>query len=224
MPDALVPLASPPTAHYYACRHDRRRRQVARHSLGTSDPEQAEILFHRYVAEHAELRDADPRGVTVAEVIERYWLQHGQRLAGADVSAARSATASRACRRPAVAELTPQRQQVFVERLRARGLADPYIKRTLGALRAAVAVPTSAASYLGPVYHHGRPRRFRPRERVLEIAELAALWRAVDSAALARWVMLLLGTGARPGALAELTAGQVDILRRRIDLHPPGAP
>ena len=36
--------------------------------------------------------------------------------------------------------------------------------------------------------------------------------------------MLLLGTGARPGALADLTAGQIDILRRRIDLHPLGAP
>ena len=35
---------------------------------------------------------------------------------------------------------------------------------------------------------------------MLEIAELAALWRAVDSAALARFLMLLLGTGARPGA------------------------
>ena len=59
---------------------------------------------------------------------------------------------------------------------------------------------------------------------MLEIAELVALWRAVDSTALARWLMLLLGTGARPGALAALTAGQVDVLRRRIDLQPPGAP
>ena len=64
----------------------------------------------------------------------------------------------------------------------------------------------------------------RPRERVLEIAELAAFWRAVDSARWPASPMLLLGTGARPGALADLTAGQIDILRRRIDLHPLGAP
>ena len=55
---------------YYACRHNRQRRQVDRHSLGTSDPDEAEIAFHRYVAQHDELRNADPGAITVATVID----------------------------------------------------------------------------------------------------------------------------------------------------------
>jgi hypothetical protein len=74
-----------PNGRYYACRHDQRRRQVERYALGTADPEQAELAFHRFVVERAELRDAAPEAVTVAQLVERYWLQHGQHLAGADV-------------------------------------------------------------------------------------------------------------------------------------------
>jgi integrase len=182
-------------------------------------------LFHRYVADNAELRDADPRGIAVAEMVERYWLQHGQHLAGHDVQR----RALRYCVEElgdlTLAELTPQRQQVFVQRLRARGHGDPYVKRTFGALRAALGRAHRRGEVTSvPYIITGDLADSRPRERVLEIAELGAFWRAVGSEALARWTMLLLGTGARPGALAWLTAGQVDILRRRINLHPPGAP
>jgi integrase len=214
-----------PNGRYYACRHDRRRRQVERHSLRTDDPERAEIAFHRFAVEHEELRDADPRAVTVAQIVERYWLQHGQHLAGADVQRRALRYCVEGLGDLTVAELTPQRQQAFVEQRRARGDLDPYIKRTLGALRAA----------LGRAYKHGELTTVpyiitgdladsRPRERVLEVSELVEFWRAIDSTALARWFMLLLGTGARPGTLVRLTPYQIDVVRRRIDLQPPGAP
>jgi integrase len=213
------------TGYFYACHHDRRRRQVARHSLGTKDPERAETLFHRFAVEHGELRDADPRGVTVAQIVERYWLQHGQHLAGADVQRRALRYCVESLGDLTVAELTPQRQQMFVTQLRERGQSDPYIKRTLGALRATISRAYKRGEVTSvPYIITGDPADSQPRERVLEIAELAAFWRAVDSPALARFVMLLLGTGARPGALVALTAGQIDVLRRRIDLHPPGAP
>jgi integrase len=210
---------------YYACRHDQRRRQVERHALGTDEPERAEILFHRFVAEHADVRDADPRQLTVAQVVERYWLQHGQRLAGADVQRRALRYCVEGLGDLTLAELTPQRQQAFVARLTARGYGQPYIKRTLGALRAALGRAYRRGEVTStPYIITGDLADSRPRERVLEIAELGAFWRAIDSDALARWTMLLLGTGGRPRALAELTAGQVDVLRRRIDLHSPGAP
>ena len=99
---------------------------------------EAEALFHQFVVEHDELRDADPRGVTVAQIVERYWLQHGQHLAGADVQRRALRYCVEGLGDLTVAELTPQRQQVFVTRMRERGQGDPYIKRTLGALRAAL--------------------------------------------------------------------------------------
>ena len=128
--------------------------------LGTSDPDEAEIAFHRYVAQHDELRAADPGAITVAAVIERYWLHHGERLAGADVQR----RALRYCLEGlgdfTLAELTPSRQQIFVEQLRGRGYGDPYIKRTLGAAGRRFRLGLQARrADLGPVHHHGRPRR-----------------------------------------------------------------
>jgi integrase len=214
-----------PNGRYYACRYDRRRHQVARHALGTDDPQQAEDLFHLFVVEHSELRAADPGRLTVSQVIERYWVQHAQHRAGADVQNRALRYCIEGLGDYTVAELTPQRQQAFVERQRARGHQDPYIKRTMGALRAA----------LGRAYRRGEVTSVpyiitndladsRPRDRVLEMEELVAFNRAIDSTALARWFMLLLGTGARPGVLVKLTPFQIDIVRRRIDLQPPGAP
>jgi integrase len=214
-----------PNGRYYACRHDQLRRQVERHALGTDDPEQADLRFHRFVVEHAELRHADPGSVTLAQVIERYWLQHGQGLAGADVQRRALRYCVEGLGGLAVAELTPQRQQAFVARLRDRGHGDPYVKRTLGALRAALSRSYKRGEITSiPYIITGDLADSAPRERVMEVAELAALWRAVDSEALGRWLTLLLGTGARPGALVALRAGQIDLLRRRIDLHPRGAP
>jgi integrase len=213
-----------PNGRYYACRHDPRRRQVERHALRTDDPERAEILFHRYVAEHAEHRDANPGSVTVAQLVERYWLNHGQHLAGADVQRRALRYCVEGLGDLTVAELTPQRQQSFVEQLRGRGLGDPYIKRTLGAARAALGWSYKRGEITSvPYVITGDLADSSPRERVLEIEELVGFYRAIDSTALARWFMLLLGTGGRPGSLVELTAGQVDVLRRRIDLHPLGA-
>jgi integrase len=213
-----------PNGRYYACRHDRRRRQVERHALGTGDPEQAELAFHRYVAEHGEIRNADTGAVTLATVIERYWLQHGQHVAGADVQRRALRYCTEGLGDFTIAELTPTRQQAFVEQLRDRGYGDPYIKRTLGAARAALGWAYKRGELTSvPYIITGDLDDSRPRERVLELEELVSFWRAIDSTALARWFMLLLGTGARPGVVARLTPYQIDILRRRIDLHPPGA-
>jgi hypothetical protein len=191
-----------PNGRFYACRHDPRRRQVERHALRTDNPERAEILFHRYVAEHGELRDAQPGSVTVSQVAQRYWLHHGQYLAGADVQRRALKYCVEGLGDLTLAELTPQRQQVFVEQLRARGYGDPYVKRTLGAVRAAFGWAHKRGEVTSvPYVITGDLADSRPRERVLEIEELVAF----DRAALARWWMLMLGTGGRPGTLANLT-------------------
>jgi hypothetical protein len=212
-----------PNGRFYACRHDRAARQVRRHALGTSDAVEAETLFHRYVVEHAELRAASPDQMTVATCIERYWLQHGQHVVGADVQR----RALRSCLEEfgplTVAELTPATQQAFIHRQKASGHGEPYIKRTLGAVRAALGWVYKRAELTAvPYILTGELRDSQPRERVLEVEELVALWQAIDNLPLARFLALLVGTAGRPGAVVDLTPYQVDVLRRRIDLQPPG--
>ena len=61
------------------------------------------------------------------------------------------------------------------------------------------------------------------RDRVLEIEELARMWAlaAAEPHYLSMFLLLALGTGARPGTVLDLTREQVNLERGFIDLNPP---
>jgi integrase len=210
---------------WYVCRHDTTRRQVGRRSLGTSDPDEAEAAFHRFVVEHAELKDARADRMTLAAAVEKYWIAHGQHVAGADTQRLALRRCVEALGDLTIAELTPEAQMVFVTALRAKGDQDSYIKRTLGAARTAVRWLYKRGKLSSvPYFVMSELKDSRPRERVLELDELQALWRQLGDLPLRRFVAILIGTGARPGAVVNLTVHQIDMVRKRIDLQPPGKP
>ena len=60
------------------------------------------------------------------------------------------------------------------------------------------------------------------RERTLTVAELAKLWDAEMPAHVRTFLALMIGTGARPEALLELTRFQCDLDSGSINLNPPG--
>lgn len=60
------------------------------------------------------------------------------------------------------------------------------------------------------------------RERVATPVELAALFDAVQSESVFRWLIVALNTGARPEAAIELSGTQCDVANRIVDLNPPG--
>src|SRR5262245_5682758 len=68
---------------YCACWFDKRSRQTRRTSLGARDLREAEIALARFVTQHGAIRNADPKVITFAQILERYWHQHGQRLRAA---------------------------------------------------------------------------------------------------------------------------------------------
>ena len=59
---------------------------------------------------------------------------------------------------------------------------------------------------------------------MLEIEELARLWSAAahEPHYVSMFLLLALGTGARPGTILDLTREQVNVERGYIDLNPPG--
>ena len=67
-----------------ACWYSARARQTIRRSLGTKDFLTAQIELARFVARHADIRNADPASLTVAQVLERYWHHHAKDLPSAD--------------------------------------------------------------------------------------------------------------------------------------------
>ena len=61
-----------------------------------------------------------------------------------------------------------------------------------------------------------------PKGRALEIEEMACLFRHADQHHLKLFILLLMGTLARPQAIVELEFGQIDFKRRIIELNPEG--
>ena len=106
-------------------------------------------------------------------------------------------------------------------RMTTDGYQRGTIKRVLGTVKAAVQW----------AWKNGELERPIPfltvqdgpgRERLLEAAELAALWDGAEQPHLQMFIMLLLGTAGRPAAVLELTRERCDLDRRLIDLNPAG--
>ena len=106
-------------------------------------------------------------------------------------------------------------------RMTTDGYQRGTIKRVLGTVKAAVQW----------AWKNGELERPIPfltvqdgpgRERLLEAAELAALWDGAEQPHLQMFIMLLLGTTGRPAAVLELTRERCDLDRRLIDLNPAG--
>jgi hypothetical protein len=192
-------------------------------SLGTDDFERGKLALARWVIEHADLPSRDPRAVTLAVVFQRYHEHHGRHVVGDGQQRRNLFLMLERLPGVTVAELTTDRQRRLVRDLRAAGYADGTIKRILGAGKAActwawkrgdiAAAPPFLSIADGP-----------PRERVLSIAELAALWDAAETDYMRAFLLLLIGTAARPKPVLELTRFQCDLDRRLIDLNPPGRP
>jgi len=122
-----------------------------------------------------------------------------------------------------VSEVTAERVRQFVAALRGQGLSDGYIRRVLANGAAALNRAHREGEIAAvPHINLSLAPEGEPRERVLTVAEMAALFVAADFDHLYTYLMLAVGTAARPNALLRLTVDQIDGARRLIRLQPPG--
>ena len=159
--------------------------------------------------------------MTLAQVLDRYNTQHAANLPSKD-------SADKAVRRwveffgvATLSELTVHRQEEFVADLRRQGLADGTIKRTLGVGTAALNRAHERGELLA-VPHIITVEGSQPRDLVLDVEDLRCFWQAIEEPHLRHYFVLLVGTGARPSAVLDLTKFQVDLPRRLLDLNPAG--
>ena len=101
------------------------------------------------------------------------------------------------------------------------GARDGTVKRIMGITKAAVNWAWQNGQLKAHVPFRPLPEG-QPRERILSIEELARLWSAEMPAHLRMFLLLLMGTAARPQAVLELTRFQCDLERGLIDLNPRG--
>lgn len=204
---------------------DARARQTRRASLGTSDHQLARVRLAEWYVENAQLKDESPAEVPVATILRRYYSEHGSLIAS-------RATQKRACDLwmeffgdATVAELSIARQEAFVAWLRARALADGYVRRVLGVGKAALnrayqRQELASAPYIkldladpGEAFEH-----------TAELEQLAAFLNAVPEHLdhVFAYVMVRLTTLCRGDAARDLTRFQVHDAAGFVKLNPPG--
>jgi integrase len=204
--------------------YDAATRQTKRASLGTDDFPAAKVALAEWVVRHAKLSKQAPEATPFEQVLVRYWHRHGSTLKSKEVTEIALAYWSEFFAGSVVAEVTKPRQREFVEWLRARRsppLSDGYIKRILGVAAAALNDAHKEGELLAVPYI--LPGEDAPaRDRVLTLAESAALWLATELPHERMMLALLYGTLARPEAALELRREFVDFDRGLIAQNPPG--
>ena len=210
--------------NWCACFYDgaSRGRNIRRVSLGTCDLEDAKLALARFVVEHEQARDVDPRDQLLATVFQRYHVRHGARIVGG-VEQGRSLALvlERAGEAMTVEQFNLGEQERVVDAMKRAGYAAGTIKRAMGAAKAAIQWNFDH-EFAARVPAFLKLSDGEPRDRVLSIDEMAAFWDACSPPHVRTFFLLLLGTAARPGAVLDLTRFQCDVERRLIDLNPPG--
>ena len=197
--------------------HGRQRRAA----LGTRDLPGAEQAFARWVAVEGEVKEAAPALMPLAQVFLRYHELHASRLPSAAEQRRHLAYWLEHFGEARVDQAGVTAQERFVAALVDKGYSSGYVKRIL-ATGAAALRWSYRRGELASIPHVVTVPDSLPRERIFQRAELVAFWDAIEDDELARWVMLMLNTGCRPGAAFELMSDQVDLARRRIDLNQRG--
>lgn len=220
MPDfALVKIRTSPNWYIQWFEHGHSQRASTR----TPDRAAAESILAAFRLVKGDVR---PDELTIPQVLGWYWDSHAKNLMRPD-----SAELSIRYLKPffgatLAADLTLEMQEAYVADRRDAGAGDESIRRDLSVLSAAM---NRAVKYKRLAH---RPPALTltpapPRERWLTRKEVAALLRQMRGKRQAHVLLftrLALYTGARTGAILDLTWDRVDFDAGLIDYRKPGRP
>lgn len=199
------------------------RQVTRRRSLTAGSRDEAEQALVRFADARATLSLEPAEQITVSTLATRYLEGHAKHLASAEAAAHHHRHIVAGLGRKTLAELRIGTQERFIADLRERGLSDGYISRILSDLRAAVMRAWKRQEIDRPIHIMDVPRG-PGRDRVLELDELARLWAcaATEPHYVSMFLLLAIGTAARPGTVLDLTREMTNLDRGYIDLNPPG--
>lgn len=185
-------------------------RRTRRRSLGTRDRQEAEIAFHAYLAESR--RTARPGRVTVADCLAGY-IEATPKVAGRKALSWFGPKLPEHIDRAACEDYATSRAAV--------GIRPKTIHTELGLLRSAL-IWAEREKWIDKAPFIHRPDPGQPRDRWLNREEAERLKAGCVMPHVRLFVEIALATGARPGAILDLTWPQVSFDLGRIDFNPPG--
>lgn len=169
--------------------------------------------------------DAEPvADLTIPQLLDWYWESHAKGLMRPDSASLAIRYLKAGFGSTAALSLTLDMQETYRDLRRAAGAGDESIRRDLSVLSAALkrAVKRKRLAFCPPIFTM-TPNA--PRERWLTRDEVAGLFRALRGKR-QRHVLLFcrlaLYTGARTGAILDLTWDRVDFGSGLIDFRKPG--
>lgn len=196
-------------------------RRSYRRSTRTTDRREAELVLAAFLLEVNKPKEAKQEEVGIASVLQDYYDEYAQHKAShvqADIAVKRLTeffgTAT-------VAAVTQEAQDRYIAQRRKDGVRDETISRELSVLRAALNRAVKYGRLLNAPFVKSLPKA-EPRQRVLTREEAARLLRACRDLHLRLFVRLALYTGARRGAILDLTWDRVDFRNRLIRFPKDG--
>ncbi len=207
------------------CWFDPDTRQTRFASLGTTDRAEAEMRLARWIVEHGPARDERPNDATIDAIMVRHMTQHvlPKKIRSGNAVATSMAYWRHFYSGATLSEVTPDRQRAFAAWLRSEGKADGYIRRIVADGKSAISHAWKRGELASvPYIDLSVAPEGEARDRILSLEEMAALWNAIESPHLRIYVLLSLGTMARPEAITDLTTRAVDWNSGTINLLPTG--
>ena len=195
--------------------------QKRRRATGTADLGEARQRARELILAGVEIRDAAPDEIALADVLARYWLQHGHALPSRDTQKRAIALWGEFWGRQAVSACTVAQQERFVRWLAQKGLSDGYLRRVLGVGKAAL----NRAWKRGEVQQVpfiDLPPMGEPYPETATREQLVALLNAPMPDHLRTYCLIRLATGCRGDAALDLQPFQIDRRHRLVKLNPPG--
>lgn len=195
-------------------------------SLRTEDFEQGKLKLDAWFIENNKPVLADDLELSVAVV--EYYTQHANHLARSDAENRNLMQWLDYFKTARIREIRPTQQRAFIHSLVDRGYAKSTVEAIFktGVSAITFAFKNEMLAQMPPIVSTQKElSKFnftkKPRWRAMEISEIARLIENSNTDRLARFIMILLGTGCRPGAALELTGKQFDLKSGTVDLLKP---
>lgn len=157
----------------------------------------------------------------------RYYTDHAQHRPSSKTSFRELGIIQEWWKGKAVSEITPAAQRQFRQHLADQGVGPGGIDRILSTFRAALNharknEEVESVPFIAGFRTAEELRSREPKGRPLSLDEMAALLDAAQSRHMLMFLILAMGTLARPGAVLDMTAGQYDAAHGILTLNPPG--
>lgn len=211
---------------WFRCWFDAKSQQTRRVSLGVTDLQEAKRLLDEWFAANyqATADDLPPSRVKLAAVLLDYWNGQGSKLRSHETAKIHLRYWQDFWGDASVADVRDaNRQDAFRAELAAKGLAPNSVNRCLEVGRAAIRRAWKRGVISSAPFVQMLPAAdTKPMGRPLSREEARALLQAATQPHARLFILLGLGTGARPEAITDLTWERIDFERGLIHLNPEG--